>query len=125
MNADLFSFIFKSQALYLRPRPKVQKKAYFNFGRTQVMEQLGFVSGFKRFTSFQLDKYNPADHQISVIGADLVTVEPHWNGDLLFKWEAVFLECNCQRFFVDFLKKTGTELVVNLVKYADDLFGQF
>ena len=89
------------------------------------MEELSFMSWFRRFTCFQFDKHDTSDYQISIVGAYCLSVEPNRNGSLLPEFNPSFLKRDNHCFFVYFFKKAKPELVINVVENADNLLGQF
>lgn len=125
MNADLFSFIFKRQAFHLGLGAKIQKESYLNFGGTQVMEQLRFMRRIERPTRFQFEQYDSINYEIGIIGADGLSMEPDWNGNLPLKIDAAFFKGHGHSLFINLFKKSKSEFIVNVVKNANDLFGQF
>src|SRR4030081_25598 len=89
------------------------------------MEQLRFMSRIERPTGFQFEQYDPIDHEIGIIGADGLPMEPDWDRNLPLEIDAALFEGQSHCLFVYFFQKAKTEFVVNLVKDANDLFGQF
>ena len=79
----------------------------------------------ERLACFQLQKYHSIHHKISIVGTDGLIVKANWNWDLPLKGNSMFSKSNGHRFFVNLFKKPKPEFVVDLVRNADDLFGQF
>ena len=50
------------------------------------------MSWIKSSTGFQFNKDNTAYHQVSVIRANLLSVEPNGNGSLLLEFKPAFFE---------------------------------
>ena len=89
------------------------------------MEQLSLMSRIERPTGFQFEQYDPIDHEIGIIGADDLPMEPDWHGNLLLEVNAAILEGHRHRFFIDVFEKAEPELVVDIIEDANDLLSQF
>src|SRR5438270_4026311 len=125
MNAEFFSFIFKCKSPHLGPRAKIQQESDFYFCRAQIVKQLGFMGRIKRFAGFEFKQHHAFDYQIGIIGTNFLAVKPYRNGGLLLKSNSTFFQNQGHCLFVNFLKKPCAQLVVDLVKNANNLFGQF
>ncbi len=89
------------------------------------MEKLSFMRGLERFTCFEFQKNDSVDHYIGIIRSDGLSVEPDRKRELLMKLDSAFFENDYHRPFIHSFEKTKAQFVVDLIKNANDLFGQF
>lgn len=69
----------------------------------------------------QLEKNHTIDDKISFIVTDNRTAKPDRGRDLSINMKASAFQCPRKSFFINSLKKSVSEFVVNLVENSDDL----
>ena len=89
------------------------------------MKQLCFMRGIKSPTGFQFQKDHTVYNYVGIVGTDYLSVEPNRNGHLLSEIDPAFFEGHSHSLFVNFFKEAEAQFVVDVIKDADDLFGQF